>query len=303
MKIKELVEKSGLPRSTIQYYLREGLLHPPLKTGLTRATYDESHLQRLIQIEKLKKGSRAPLSFLKEKLEETGISLNSISQEYDVKKTASTTKEKNQKRLEIIKKGIEVFSQKGYHRTKVSDITDALHISTGTFYIYFKNKRDLFIEVIDDVFRKVVGEAATAIKGEDDFFKRMELRGKVFYENYTKYNEILNQLRAEMAGDDQWPAEKIKKIYHGLTKPVIREIETAVQNGIIEKIDPDLAAYALTGLMEIMSLRLSLDNKYTLKDCINFIVGLSTNFIAGLSTNRLAPPRIDIFGDHQPSNE
>jgi AcrR family transcriptional regulator len=303
MKIKELVEKSGLPRSTIQYYLREGLLHPPLKTGLTRATYDETHLQRLIQIEKLKKGSRAPLSFLKEKLEETGISLNSISQEYDVKKTASTTKEKNQKRLEIIKKGIEVFSQKGYHRTKVSDITDALHISTGTFYIYFKNKRDLFIEVIDDVFRKVVGEAATAIKGEDDFIKRMELRGKVFYENYTKYNEILNQLRAEMAGDDHWPAEKIKKIYHGLTKPVIREIEAAVQKGIIEKVDPDLAAYALTGLMEIMSLRLTLDNKYTLKDCINFIVSLSTNFIVGLNTNRLAPPRNDIFGDHQPSNE
>jgi AcrR family transcriptional regulator len=295
MKIKELVEKSGMPRSTIQYYLREGLLHPPVKTGRTRAIYNETHLQRLIQIDQLKKGSRAPLSFLKEKLEETGISAKSISQDYEVKKIVSTTKEKNQKRVEIIKKGIEVFSQKGYHRTKVSDITDALHISTGTFYIYFNNKRELFIEVIDDVFRNVVGEATTAIKGENDFFKRMVIRGKVFYENYTKYNEILNQLRAEMAGDDQWPEEKIKKIYHGLTKPVIREIETAVQKGIIEKIDPDLAAYALTGLIEIMSLRLTLDNKYTLQDCINFI--------AHLATNRLAPPRIDIFGDHQPSNE
>ena len=277
MKIKELVKKSGLPRSTIQYYLREGLLHPPLKTGRTRATYDESHLQRLIQIDKLKKGLRVPLSFLKEKLEETGISSSSISQDYDVKKTVSTTKEKNQKRFEIIKKGIEVFSQKGYHRTKISDITDLLHISTGTFYIYFKNKRDLFIEVIDDVFRNIVGEAAFAIKEENDFFKRMEIRGKVFYENYTKYNEILNQLRAEMASDDQWPEEKIKKIYHGLTKPVIQEIEAAVKKGIIRAIDPDLMAYALTGLIEIMSLRLSLDRKYTLKDTIDFIGDLITS--------------------------
>lgn len=274
MKIKDLVEKSGMPKSTIQYYLREGLLHPPLKTGQTSANYDESHLQRLKQIANLKKGSRIPLSFLKEKLQETRISIQTMSSEFDVRKAVGTNREKKQKELEIIKKAIEVFSQKGYHQTKVSDITDALHISTGTFYIYFKNKKELFIEVIEDVFRNIVGQAASAIKDEGDFFKRMEIRGIVFYENYTKYNEILNQLRAEMAGGDQWPEEKIKKIYHGLTKPVIQEIEAAVQQGIIRKIDPDLLAYALTGLIEMMSLRLSLDHKYTLKDGMDFIADL-----------------------------
>jgi hypothetical protein len=135
---------------------------------------------------------------------------------------------------------------------------------------------DDVLEVIDDVFHNIVGEAAAAIKGENDYFKRMEIRGRVFHENYTQYNEILNQLRAEMASDDQWPEEKIKKIYHGLTKPVIREIETAIQEGIINKVDPDLLAYALTGLIEIMSLRLSLDRIYTLQDVINFILDFMT---------------------------
>jgi AcrR family transcriptional regulator/predicted DNA-binding transcriptional regulator AlpA len=274
MKIKELEEKSGLPRSTIQYYLREGLLHPPVKKGRTSAYYDESHLEWLKQIGNLKKGSRIPLSFLKEKLQETMVSPAAISQEFDARRTVSTTKEKREKKLEIIKKAIEVFSQKGYHRTKVSDITDALHISTGTFYIYFKNKKELFIEVVEDVFRNIVGQAASAIKEEGDFFNRMVIRGNVFYENYTKYNEILNQLRAEMAGDDHWPEEKIKKIYHGLTNPVIQEIDAAVKEGIIKPIDPDLLAYALTGLIEMMSLRLSLDRKYTLKDGMDFIADL-----------------------------
>ncbi|MDA8404359.1 MAG: MerR family transcriptional regulator [Desulfobacteraceae bacterium] len=276
MRIKELEEKSGVPRTTIHFYLRHGLLHSPQKTGRTMAYYDETHLQRLKQIENLKKGSRVPLSFLKEKIGETQISPQSISRDYDVSKIAATTKEKAKKRQEIIKKAIEVFTRTGYHRTKIMDITHSLNISTGTFYIYFNNKRDLFIEVIDDVFRNIVGEAAAAIKGEDDYLKRMEIRGRVFYENYTKYSEILNQLRAEMAGDDQWPEEKIKKIYHGLTKPVIQEIETAIQKGIIKKVDPDLLAYALTGLIEIMSLRLSLDCKYTFQDVINFIADLIT---------------------------
>ena len=249
MRIKELENKSGIPCTTIHFYLRHGLLHPPQKTGRTMAYYDETHLQRLKQIENLKKGSRMPLSFLKEKIGKNEIEPQAITEEYDVRKTVSTTREKEKKRLEIIKKAIEVFTRKGYHRIKIMDITNSLNISTGTFYIYFKNKRELFIEVIDDVFRNIVGEASIAIKGENDFLKRMQIRGKVFYENYTKYNEILNQLRAEMASDDQWPEEKIKKMYHGLTKPVIREIETAIQEGIINKIDPDLLAYALTGLI------------------------------------------------------
>jgi len=287
MRIKELEEKAGIPRTTIHFYLRHGLLHPPQKTGRTMAYYDETHLQRLKQIENLKKGSRMPLSFLKEKIGKSETEPQAIAHEYDVRKTVSTTREKEKKRLEIIKKAIEVFTRKGYHRTKIVDITNSLNISTGTFYIYFKNKRELFIEVIDDVFRNIVGQAAVAIKGENDFTKRLEIRGKVFYENYTRYNEILNQLRAEMAGDDQWPEEKIKKMYHGLTKPVIREIEAAIQEGIINKIDPDLLAYALTGLIEIMSLRLSLDRKYTLQD--------GMDFIADLIFNRLAPNTKNTF--------
>lgn len=274
MRIKELVEKSGVSRTTIHFYLREGLLHPPRKTGRTMAYYDDSHLQRLRDIEKLKQGSRMPVAFLKAQVNSGGLNTES-KQARDMSKAVTTTREKQQKRQEIIRQGIKVFSQKGYHRTNIVDITRPLKISTGTFYLYFKNKKALFIEVINDIFYGIVGEAAIAIKGEDNFVERMKIRGRVFYENYSQYNEILNQLRAEMAGEDQWPAEKIKKIYYGLTRPIIREIEAAVGQGIMRKIDPDLLAFCLTGLIEIMSLRLSLDKKYSPEDAIQFIVGLS----------------------------
>jgi AcrR family transcriptional regulator len=270
MRINELVEKTGIPRTTIHYYLREGLLHPPRKTGRTMAYYDETHLQRLKQINELKKGSRLPISFLKEQIEKSEPS-EEVVEEYDATRTVKTTKEKDRKREEIVKAAIRVFSRKGYHQTKVSDITQDLKISTGTFYIYFQNKRDLFVNVIDQVFRAIVGEAAIAIKGENDFFKRMKVRGRIFYENYKRYNEILNQLRAEIASEDEWPQEELKKIYYGLTKPVIRELNDAMGAGIIRRVDPDLLAYSLIGLMEMMSLRVSLDKRYQYEDVETFI--------------------------------
>jgi len=242
------------------------------------AYYDESHLKRLRDIQNIKGNIRMPLPLLKEKiaaLEQEGNDgrVNGLPR---MKEAATTTRAKDSKRNAIVKAATQVFSQKGYHRTKVQDITNSIGISTGTFYIYFRNKRDLFVEVVDDVIRSILGDATKAITDEQDILKRMVARGRVFYENYSKYNEILNQLRAEMAGEDRWPQEKIKKAYHDLTRPVIRDIQKGNDAGLYRDTDPDLLAYALTGIIEIMSLRMMIDTKYTFDQIMAFIVDFAT---------------------------
>ncbi|MFZ5643599.1 MAG: MerR family transcriptional regulator [Bacillota bacterium] len=282
MRINELVRRSGVPRTTIHFYLREGLLHPPVKTGRTMAYYNDSHLRRLQLINKLKVDHRLPMAMLKErldKLDRDGMWEESAA---DILNGSGDTKVKtadSKRRKEIIDASIRVFSQKGYHHTKVQDITSLIGISTGTFYIYFKNKRDLFMEVIDDVFRTIVYDAAKAIRDEGDPFERLKIRGKVFFKNYSKFNEILYQLRAEMASEDNWPQDRVKQAYLDLTRPVIREMHDASNKGYIRPVDPDLLAYALTGIIEIMSLRLKLDNKYTYDQVEKFITDFMFNGI------------------------
>jgi hypothetical protein len=99
-----------------------------------------------------------------------------------------------------------------------------------------------------------------------------------------KYNEILTQLRAEMAGEDQWPQEKTKKIYHELTEPLIREAQQAIEQGLIRDVDPDLLGYAMTGLIEIMSFRTTLDEKYSFEEIIAFINDLIEKGVAPTSS-------------------
>lgn len=275
MRIKELSVKSGVPKSTIHYYLREGLLHPPTKTGQTMAYYDETHLKRLAMIARLKKNLRMPIAFLKKELDKE------VNSGLDVEENAEHNEQdpspRDARKKEIIKAAIYVFSQKGYHRTKVSEITAKAGISTGTFYIYFENKRELFIEVVEDVFRHIVGDAARNIKGEDDVGRKLVIRGRTFYENYSRYMEILNQLRAEIASDEDWPQEKLNRMYLSLTGPVKKEAQEAVEKGHIRPVDPELLSYALTGMVEIMSFRISLDDKYTIEDAIMFIGDMIIN--------------------------
>lgn len=54
MRIRDLARASGLPKTTIHYYTREGLLHPPAKAAANSARYDDTHVERLALIQRLR---------------------------------------------------------------------------------------------------------------------------------------------------------------------------------------------------------------------------------------------------------
>jgi len=53
------------------------------------------------------------------------------------------------KRADIIRHAAEVFSQTGYHESKMQDIATHAEIGKGTIYEYFRTKEELFLAVYD----------------------------------------------------------------------------------------------------------------------------------------------------------
>ena len=66
LKMKDLKEKTGLSSSTINYYLRNGLLPEPVKTGRNMAWYQPSTITRLNLIKKLQEKNRLSISEISE---------------------------------------------------------------------------------------------------------------------------------------------------------------------------------------------------------------------------------------------
>ena len=54
MAVGELSRRTGLSTAAINFYIREGLLPPPVKTSATRAVYEESYVDRIGRINELK---------------------------------------------------------------------------------------------------------------------------------------------------------------------------------------------------------------------------------------------------------
>jgi DNA-binding transcriptional MerR regulator len=62
MRMRDLVQAAGLPRTTIHHYLREGLLPEPERTATNAATYGPEHLERLRLLKSLRGPELGPLS-------------------------------------------------------------------------------------------------------------------------------------------------------------------------------------------------------------------------------------------------
>ncbi len=52
-------------------------------------------------------------------------------------------------RVELLEAAERVIARKGYHQTRIADIATEADVGLGTFYLHFKTKNEIFIELIE----------------------------------------------------------------------------------------------------------------------------------------------------------
>jgi AcrR family transcriptional regulator len=62
-------------------------------------------------------------------------------------------KQREHTRAELLTSARRVLAKKGFHRTKVADISRDAGVAVGTFYLYYPTKEALFLELVEDTVR------------------------------------------------------------------------------------------------------------------------------------------------------
>ena len=93
MKIGEIAKRSGVPPSTIRYYVRQGLLPEPTKVNKSMAYYDEGCIQRIQAIRHLQETKYFPLPVIRNILRrmDEGLSLEEAEAIEDARKGRMAT--------------------------------------------------------------------------------------------------------------------------------------------------------------------------------------------------------------------
>lgn len=78
--MKQLIEITGVPKGTIQYYINQGLIPAPVKTQPNMAYYSQEHIDAVRLVRELQSKRFLPLSVIKKilKNEKNGLSVDEI---------------------------------------------------------------------------------------------------------------------------------------------------------------------------------------------------------------------------------
>jgi AcrR family transcriptional regulator len=283
-KISELERLSGLPRRTIHFYMQSGLLHSPLKTGKTMAYYDDRHLQKLLMIQK-EKSTGSSLFAIKRDIADGhsftemrgGRRISFRIKLGDAKKgikRRSGPRKKLEHRKNIIQQACILFRQKGYHQTKVSDITSALNIGKGTFYFYFTDKRELLLECVPMIFQELFSQGWEKIRNEKNPLKRLELRAQTVFPVLSEFCSIIALCKEALEDPDPKLKRMGRETFLSIRKPLEIDIEKGIKQGVLRSVDPKITGTIMIGIIESMYYLKDLDQSMDHDAILQNIIGL-----------------------------
>jgi AcrR family transcriptional regulator len=143
------------------------------------------------------------------------------------------------------------FADTGYHDASVVKITEKAGVAQGTFYLYFASKRDIFDELVRDLNRRV-RHAMKEASAQGKTRREAELLGFAAYFRFTAEHTALYRIirQAEFVSP-----EMLRYHYDKLAEGYIEALQAAKDSGDAGAIDPEVTAWALMGMGELLGMR------------------------------------------------
>lgn len=150
-----------------------------------------------------------------------------------------------------------VFYKKGYHNSTIKDITSEANIGLGTFYIYFNDKKSLYVHLLSDYskfIRKAISKKISHLTDRRD----IEREGLIAFLEVVRDNQYIYNIIWESLYIDK---KLFVGYYEDFARHYINYIEIAQEEGEMRKLNPETVAYVLMGIANFVGLRYTMFDK------------------------------------------
>jgi AcrR family transcriptional regulator len=161
-------------------------------------------------------------------------------------------RQKSERRRQILDAAKRVFAEAGYHGASINAIIERAQIARGTFYLYFESKAAVFDSILDEAMRELRGrihridvETPTATPPQQ------QLREQVVatLEYIVRDRPLAMLLLSAGHTPDAEAAERLDQFFAEVRDLLRRAMESGMEIGLLRKVDPQLAASAMLGLI------------------------------------------------------
>jgi AcrR family transcriptional regulator len=161
------------------------------------------------------------------------------------------TKRGARTRTRLLEAAEQIFTELGYHDASIVKIAEAAGVAPGTFYLYFAGKLEIFDELVDELNRRVRQAMADAASQGTTRTEAERLGFQAFFRFTAEHPGLYRVIRqAEFVSP-----QALRLHYERIVAGYSRGLQEAMARGEIATGDPEVLAWALMGVGEMIGLR------------------------------------------------
>ncbi|AKF06325.1 TetR/AcrR family transcriptional regulator [Sandaracinus amylolyticus] len=156
------------------------------------------------------------------------------------------------RRRAVLDASLRVFSEKGYHATRISDLIEAAGIARGTFYLYFESKNAIFHELLDQLLERI----RASVDGVDTRVDAAPLREQLLVivrrvlATFHQHPELTRLVLRSAPGLDDEVDRKLAAFYGQLHAWLAVSLQNAQALGLMRVLDVDFVSWSVIGAVK-----------------------------------------------------
>src|SRR5919106_350942 len=160
------------------------------------------------------------------------------------KQAERRTEAGRKRRGELMQAAVDLAADRGFSRTRVSDIVGKVGVGQGVFYWYFDSKDALFREIFDDMGRRLRLFQGAFIADEPDPLRRIA-KGIVASFDFIVRNAHVFAVLDHVSTEVRRRRAESGRVH---VLDTARHIKEAMDNGDVRVTDPTYPARAISGV-------------------------------------------------------
>ena len=158
------------------------------------------------------------------------------------------------KHNKIIISATKVFAKKGFFNARISDIAKEAKVADGTIYLYFNNKFDILISVLEEEIGKIIEQIEKAIEQETDPEKMLNIFIEKHLSAMKQNKNLAEVIHIELRQSDRLVKEYRNTSFKQYIDMISKIIKKGQELGIYRTdILPDIAKRAFFGALDEVS--------------------------------------------------
>jgi AcrR family transcriptional regulator len=153
-------------------------------------------------------------------------------------------------RQRIIREAACEFARLGFEQANINTIAEQAGIGKGTIYLYFENKRELFLAMLRQIAQAQLASIRSALAVDGSLHERLERLFLAFAQLAREESDSFNVYMSALYGVNRAFKEEATRLLRDYVAVIALVLEESMTRGEIQRVEPDATALMILSLTE-----------------------------------------------------